>query len=178
MSSGIYKIQSKCKPERIYIGSAINISRRWTRHRVDLKNNQHSSSKLQRHYNKYGSDDFVFTLLLECNIDELIEKEQLFIDSYSPFFNCFPKAYSSLGRKISDETKRKMSESQKGRKGHAAWNRGKKNVYSNETLNKMSEAAKKRPSPRKGIKNSEEHRKRISEANKGRIVWNKGKKRT
>lgn len=27
--SGIYQIQSKCKPKRIYIGSGVNIQRRW-----------------------------------------------------------------------------------------------------------------------------------------------------
>ncbi len=27
--SGVYKIQSKIKPERIYIGSSVNINSRW-----------------------------------------------------------------------------------------------------------------------------------------------------
>ena len=35
--SGIYKIESKLKPERIYIGSTININIRWNKHLTDLK---------------------------------------------------------------------------------------------------------------------------------------------
>jgi len=52
--SGIYKIQSTIKHERIYIGSAIYIKSRWAMHRYQLRNNKHSSQKLQRHYNKYS----------------------------------------------------------------------------------------------------------------------------
>ena len=35
--SGIYKIESKIKPERCYIGSAVNINRRWNVHLRALK---------------------------------------------------------------------------------------------------------------------------------------------
>jgi hypothetical protein len=34
--SSIYQIQSKIKPERIYIGSAVNIKHRWGIHLSDL----------------------------------------------------------------------------------------------------------------------------------------------
>ena len=36
--SGVYKIQSICKPERVYIGSAVNIDKRWKEHIWQLKN--------------------------------------------------------------------------------------------------------------------------------------------
>lgn len=59
-----------------------------------------------------------------------------------------------LGKKFSEETKKKMSEAHKGR---VSWNKGKK--FSEETKNKMSEA-------HKGKKLSEETRRRLSEARK------------
>ena len=57
MKSGIYKIQSKCKPDRIYIGSAINIEGRKRAHFSRLKHGYHHSIKLQRHYDKYGYEE-------------------------------------------------------------------------------------------------------------------------
>lgn len=34
---GIYKIQSRAKPERFYIGSAVYFSSRWSVHRCQLR---------------------------------------------------------------------------------------------------------------------------------------------
>ena len=56
---GIYKIQSIIKPERYYIGSAINIGSRLKTHFKALRNNLHHSDKLQNHYNKYGAEDYL-----------------------------------------------------------------------------------------------------------------------
>jgi hypothetical protein len=35
--TGIYKIQSIIKPERIYIGSAVYVDKRWKEHLNDLR---------------------------------------------------------------------------------------------------------------------------------------------
>lgn len=51
-------------------------------------------------------------------------------------------------------------------KGVVAWNKGKTNIYSEETRNKMSEAAKNK----KGYKHSEETKQKISDGNKGKTV--------
>ena len=51
------------------------------------------------------------------------------------------KVHGLKGRKHSEETKRKMSESATGK---IAWNKGKAGVYSEETKRKMSEAWKNR----------------------------------
>lgn len=174
--SGIYKIQSKRKPERIYIGSAKNVRKRWVRHKVDLKNNAHGSSKLQRHYNKYGKDDFKFVLLVECNPEELIQTEQFFIDSYNPFFNTCPKAYSPAGRPIKDETREKLRKANLGKKGHPAWNKGKAGVYSAERIEALREALKNRPPLRLNIPHTLESRAKMSESKRGQIPWNKGKR--
>lgn len=75
------------------------------------------------------------------------------------------------GKKMSEETKRKISSSLKGHKGYH---------HSEETRKKMSLAKKGKPSPRKGTKLSEETKKKISENNarKGKPAWNRGIKHT
>ena len=117
--SGIYKIHSLTKSDRIYIGSGLSIQKRWGDHLYLLRKNKHHSIKLQNHYNKYGESDLQFSILLGCEKEDLIKIEQYFIDSYKPWFNVCPKAGSSLGIKRkprSDEWKRKQRESQSGRK--------------------------------------------------------------
>ena len=52
------------------------------------------------------------------------------------------------GKKKSEEHCKKMSESLKGR---TVWNKGKNNIYSDETIKKMSESHKRHP-PTKGSK--------------------------
>ena len=171
-TSGIYKIQSKSKPERIYIGSAINIRDRWRLHLWELDLNRHHSARLQNHYNKYGKDDLVFTILEPCLPAFCIVREQEYIDELNPFFNISKIAGSTLGmihegrrgkptwrkgRPLSEEHKRKISESmsgdknpmygkpspKKGKKGHPNPNKGKKGVYSEETLEKMRKSNKR-----------------------------------
>jgi group I intron endonuclease len=144
--SGIYKIQSICKPERCYIGSAINIRNRWRGHLNDLKRNKHSNNRLQNHFKKYGESDLQFSILLGCEKEDLIKIEQYFIDSYNPWFNICKIAGNSLGTKRSIETRRKISEHQigripwnKGTKGiMIPWNKGKKGCFSKETIKLMS----------------------------------------
>ena len=157
-------IRSKCKPNRCYIGSAIYIRNRWAMHLNDLKKNRHHASKLQNHYNKYGRDDLEFSVLMCCERDKLIETEQFFIDAYKPFFNSRMKAESTLGYKWSEESKKKLSDSCKGR---IPWNKGLK------TGPKSEEFRKKRSEYMKGNKNgvgkgkpwSEENKKKISGPN-------------
>lgn len=62
------------------------------------------------------------------------------------------------------------------RKGSIPWNKGKHGIYSEEAKRKMSLANKGKPSSKKGKHLSEEHRKKLSEAHKGKPTWNKGLK--
>jgi len=83
---------------------------------------------------------------------------------------------SSLGKKLTEETKRKLSEAQLGRK------------HTEETKRKMSEAqlGKKRTEETKrkmsksllGRKLTEETKRKMSKSRLGKIPWNKGKKYT
>jgi len=157
--TGIYQIQSKIKPNRIYIGSSINVKYRWQIHLNCLRKNKHHSIKLQRHYNKYGEADLQFSVLLGCPKDGLISNEQFFLDIYKPYFNLCPNAGSKLGSKSSEETKKKISESHKG---CVTWNKGK--YLSETTKRKMSEV-------KKGKHLSEETKRRMSECKKGNKNW-------
>ena len=113
---GIYKIQSKLKPERFYIGSALKMNKRWNRHRYDLRRNKHGSIKLQRHFIKYGIDDLDFTIVEPCLPQFLIIREQYYLSKYMPYFNICMLAGNSLGRIVSDETRNKLSKAAKGKK--------------------------------------------------------------
>lgn len=155
--TGIYKIQSKVKPERLYIGSSVTIHHRWREHIRHLNNNIHSSKKLQRHFSKYGKDDLEFSILQKCSRDDLIKTEQFFIDLYQPYFNSCLNASSPLGFRHSEATKIKMSISQTGRK------------HSDETLELMSNAHKGNQY-NKGHIFSEEHKRKIGEKHKGKYV--------
>lgn len=48
---------------RRYIGSTINLTNRWIRHKSHLKLNKHHCSYLQRAWNKYGKHAFVFSII-------------------------------------------------------------------------------------------------------------------
>lgn len=187
MQSGIYKI-SQINTNNFYIGSAVDIPKRWVRHRSQLDANTHHSKYLQRVYNKYGKDSLTFEVVEFCEKNQLLAREQHYLDELKPIFNSYKVAGSPFGFKHSEETKRKISELQKGRKVNFS-EQGKANIIaalkkprSEETKRKMSEAAKKRnndylrkpeviekvAAKHRGMKRSEETKQKISEAKKGK----------
>lgn len=64
MGMGIYKIINVVN-NKFYVGSAVNFSRRKTRHFSELRTNRHSNLKLQNAWNKYGEKSFVFVVVEE-----------------------------------------------------------------------------------------------------------------
>jgi group I intron endonuclease len=117
MKSGIYIISSKVHPERIYIGSAVNLPARWNRHRRELKKKIHSNQKLTNHVIKYGVDDLYLLETYPCRPASLLPVEQTFINLYQPFFNICPVAGSRLGAVHSISTRLKIrAKSRKFRK--------------------------------------------------------------
>ena len=114
--SGVYQIQSRIKPERIYIGSSVDVYSRWSKHLCDLRDNEHCNPKLQNHYNKYGKNDLIFSVVICCEKDELLGAEQFYMDSKKTYFNIAPKAGSNLGLKKTEEQNRLNRERQIGGK--------------------------------------------------------------
>jgi group I intron endonuclease len=116
MNSGIYKISSKSKSDRFYIGSALILNRRKTEHFRRLRAGTHPNIILSRHIIKYGLQDLIFSIVEHITEDQLITKEQYYIDTLSPYFNICKVAGTTIGRPQSDETKRKRADKLRGRK--------------------------------------------------------------
>ena len=117
---GIYLIENVTSG-RVYVGSSINITRRWDGHRSLLQNGNHHSLRLQRSWSKHGAAAFVFKVIELVNLDKLVEREQHWLTELSAAdpkrgFNVLPNAGTPKGRTFSPETKAKMSAGQRGRK--------------------------------------------------------------
>lgn len=180
MNTGVYQILNKINGYK-YVGSAsLSFDKRFSQHRHHLSKKTHHNRRLQNSYNKYGADTFEYSILQYCPSDICVKKEQWFIDVLNPEFNISKTASSclgvkhtkevieanrqrALGRKASEETKRKMSLARKGKEGR-------KGI-------KLSEEHKRKMSQSKvGRKLSEESCKKISIALKGKIGTMLGKK--
>lgn len=79
-NSGIYEIKCLAN-EKIYIGKAKIIEKRFNQHLYHLKNGSHFNRELQKDFNNFGEAQFIFTIVLQCSEKELNQKEQFFIKS-------------------------------------------------------------------------------------------------
>lgn len=82
MITGIYKILNTVN-NKVYIGSAVDIKKRWRDHKWYLKKNMHHNSHLQFAYNKYGLIKFQFIIEQECPIENLLINEEKYIKKYN-----------------------------------------------------------------------------------------------
>lgn len=125
--SGIYMIYNKIN-NKIYIGSAANLQKRKDHHLSLLRNKKHDSKHLQRAWNKYGEENFIFYVLDIIDTPSLSIREQYYLDTLLfansdslKFKNLgYNKAKnaerSGLGRIVSDKIRKRMSEDRKGNK--------------------------------------------------------------
>ena len=67
MNSGIYKI-TNITNNKVYIGSSVNISNREYKHFWMLDKGIHDNEYLQKSYNKYGKDVFIFEIVEYCEL--------------------------------------------------------------------------------------------------------------
>lgn len=154
---------------KIYIGQSNNIERRHNEHKYSLNNNKEYNKHLQSAWNKYGEDNFEFTILLECEENQLNSYEQYYIFELMSYDNRvgYNKQYGGGNNKPTEETKSKMSESKKG----------KSHPISEETKNKISKTNIGRKGGFKDKKHSEETKKKMSEAHKGKPKSEETKKK-
>lgn len=137
--SGIYIITNTVNGKR-YIGSSVDIHRRWVTHKRELRRGIHYNPVLQRAWDKYGESAFEFSILLLCTKDDTLLNEQRCLDEMKPEYNiCTCTTATMLGRTFTEEHKRKIGDANRG------------TVHTAETRKKMGDA-------HKGIKWSEEHR--------------------
>lgn len=110
---GIYQIRNLVNG-KCYVGSAVSIYRRWNLHEWQLEDKSHCNLKLQRAWNKYGPEAFVFEILELCPKSLLTSREQFWMDSLGVVkggYNIEPTARSPLGRRWRKSSKEKASES-------------------------------------------------------------------
>lgn len=149
--SGIYKITSDAHG-MVYIGSAVNLKKRFWTHRAQLRNKYHHSRVLQNIYNKYGEHSLKMLLVCLCDKTEIAQKEECYLNIFKPLANSHYTYKSSMrGRKHTDETKAKISKMQKGKIGKP---------ISEELKRQISEL-------HKGKKKTEETKRKMSESKKG-----------
>lgn len=166
--AGVYIITNSINNKQ-YVGVSVNLQNRLRQHRYLKKRDTVINSA----FKKYGLDNFSIspTYLPDYNIPELLEIEEELIailnTSVPHGYNVLLSGnFPMLGKKHTEESRKKMSESLMGRKCTA------------ETRKKLSEAStgrkhteetrKKMCEVRKGEKRTDETRKRLSELGKGR----------
>lgn len=82
----IYKILNSID-DRVYIGSTVNLNKRWSEHKRDLSKNRHQNIHLQNFVNKYGLNALIFEILEETNNSNLLVREQYHMDNTINKFN-------------------------------------------------------------------------------------------
>lgn len=79
MKTGIYKIIN-ISNNKYYIGSSKDIETRLSSHFRSLKKGRHVNNHLQSSFNKYGENNFITEIVEECNIKDLLLREQYYLD--------------------------------------------------------------------------------------------------
>jgi len=120
MKTGIYKILNK-ENNKVYIGSAVDIKKRWRDHKWHLIHNKHHNSHLQSSWNNYGINSFEFSIIFECSITELLVNELKFITLYNSSnsnfgYNVNDPEHSFLNKSHTKKTKQILSFQKKGNK--------------------------------------------------------------
>lgn len=184
----VYKIECLVT-NQVYIGSTKNYKKRIAKHKNDLIKNKHYNKYLQDSFNKFGLDNFTFTILEKVN-DRLtaLNLEDYWIDYYGGIetimtYNMQNNTTKNVeyGKKIS-----------KAKVGNIPWNKNRKMTLTAIEKNRQSHIGIKRSSSsimkqkqaiannpnfgNRGKKLSEQTKAKISKANKNRIPYNKGKR--
>lgn len=126
--TGIYKITNTIN-NKVYVGSSIDIKTRWSNHRKKLSYGIHPNAGLQNDYDLYGDTCFKYDVICECSKRVCNAAETAWTKYYKEDGRCYN---ISIGTRLSDETKEKISNALSGR------------IVTDETKNKLSMAAKNR----------------------------------
>ena len=111
-----------------YVGSATRDKERWRGHRSLLRRGLHFSSHLQSAWNKYGADNFEFSILQNVEYENLTNEQltekliklesewiiKLNTTDRTLGYNTREDCSTNLGIKWSEESKKRFSEKKKG----------------------------------------------------------------
>jgi len=160
---GIYSITNIINGKR-YVGSSVDMSRRWNCHAYRLRSATCSNPHLQHAWDKYGPSAFVFEIVVLCHDRDLAEMENYYMCAFCSMESSFgynlvnaSRTQYRLGygkgkkrRPLTAAHRKKISEAGRGRSP------------SEETRQKLRMAAKNRtPLTAEQIQN-------MSEAQKGK----------
>lgn len=160
--------------DKHYIGQASDRDFRWREHRKSLRGFYHHSIFLQRAWCKHGESNFIFVVLEVLDTTDLLnEREAYWGKLLKPEYNVAPLGGSMRGYKHTEEARFNMSNAHKGKSHHSeeekqrrsermkgnTWNIGRK---------QSREVIAHRASFHKGKITSEETKRKMSEAQKGR----------
>lgn len=90
---GVYQIRN-ISNNKIIIGSSTNLAAIWNRQKFQLNYGSHPNSILQKEWNEYGQENFVFEILSEIKQDdekpmnyqkEIKSLEAMFVQELQPF---------------------------------------------------------------------------------------------
>ena len=142
---GIYAILNVATG-RAYIGSSMNVIRRWKEHRQALEAGTHGSPKLRCAWRRHGAEAFHFVFLEQCTKAALSEREEAWIitfDAVRHGYNVLAGPFTDgfRGGTHSAESRAKMAAAQ-ARNGLAEKNSHR--VWTPEARARMSEKAKAR----------------------------------
>lgn len=144
--------------DKIYVGSSVNLTERFYKY-YSVKHLTMRKTPIHNAILKYGFSNFSLAIL-EYIVDkeEVVNKEQYYLDLLDPNYNILEIAGSSLGYKHTEETlnsfkERVLSEQARNNLSIAATGR----ILSEEVRKKISDK-------RKGIKLTEEIRAKISKS--------------
>ena len=114
--SGIYRILNKINGN-CYIGSSLNVEKRYKHHLSTLRHNSSRCSILQKAFNKYGEDNFEFQVILCCKPEYRLYYEQQLIRELNSQYNVFTNVSDSPLRQFTftEQSKLKMSIAHKGK---------------------------------------------------------------
>lgn len=150
---GVIYLRTNLINGKQYVGQTKNMHRR--NYSWNCLKHKYGNQLLTDERNKYGLDNFKTKILKECDDSELDQYEKYYIEKYNTIY---PNGYNSnsggkINFKHSDETKKKISESNKG---NTPWNKGKtlNELFDDETAEKIREKIRSFGKTRIGEKNA------------------------
>ncbi|MBK9181407.1 MAG: GIY-YIG nuclease family protein [Acidimicrobiales bacterium] len=167
---GVYAIVNEATG-KAYIGSAVDVRRRWQAHRRHLRRGSHPNRYLQASWDRHGEPSFRFELVeLVSAAASLVEREQAWLDALRPFdrdngYNLSPTAYSILGYRFTPEQRENVATSCRGKPKSAEhrarlWANREVDESHREQMRLLGESGR-------GVPKSAEHRRKIGAAHAG-----------
>lgn len=99
--SGVYMWVNTINNKR-YLGSSTDLQRRFSAYFSVAYLTKYNTSMIHRALLKYGYSNFSLHILEYCNKEDLIAREQYYLDLYKPEYNVLKVAGSSFGWKQSE----------------------------------------------------------------------------